>query len=188
MQTHTVENPGNKPYLDNEFQFDEEVYNPVITNSTKSNKETWKTLRWIWENLLIEEKEDYEGNKLIELLCAGAGIGEVILHTGAIHVLKYKEAMIGADWEHWNNSIYSTYEEHEQMIENTFWKPINLKDLSADSQLLSTTWATKKKDNGKYRARITARAFLQEDGVHYFSHSNDARVANELTIKFWSLF
>jgi hypothetical protein len=46
---------------------------------------------------LIEEKEDYEGNKLIELLCAGAGIGEVILHTGAIHVLKYKEAMIGAD-------------------------------------------------------------------------------------------
>jgi hypothetical protein len=40
-----------------------------------------------------------------------------------------------------------------------------------------------KKANGKYRARIIARGFLQEDGVHYFSHSTAAPVANELTIK-----
>jgi hypothetical protein len=45
---------------------------------------------------LIEEKEDYEGNKLIELLFGGTGIREGILRTIEIHVLKYKEAMIGA--------------------------------------------------------------------------------------------
>jgi hypothetical protein len=41
----------------------------------------------------------------------------------------------------------------------------------------------KKKANGQYRARITARGFLQQDGIHYFSHSTSAPVANELTIK-----
>jgi hypothetical protein len=41
----------------------------------------------------------------------------------------------------------------------------------------------KKKTDGKYRASITTRDFLQEDGVHYFSHSNAARVTNELNIK-----
>jgi hypothetical protein len=38
----------------------------------------------------------------------------------------------------------------------------------------------KKKANGQYRGRITAQGFLQEDGIHYFSHSS---VANELTKK-----
>jgi hypothetical protein len=47
----------------------------------------------------------------------------------------------------------------------------------------STTWAMKKKANGKYRARITTRGFLQEDCVHYFSHSTASPVANELKIK-----
>jgi hypothetical protein len=41
--------------------------------------------------------------------------------------------------------------------------------------------AMKKKANGQYRARITAQGFLQEDGIHYFSHSTAAPVANELT-------
>jgi Reverse transcriptase (RNA-dependent DNA polymerase) len=56
-------------------------------------------------------------------------------------------------------------------------------DLPDNSKLLSTTWAMKKKVNGQYRGRITARGFLQEDGLHYFSHSTAAPVANELTIK-----
>jgi hypothetical protein len=41
----------------------------------------------------------------------------------------------------------------------------------------------KKKANGQYRARIIALGFLKEDGIHYFSHSTTAPVANELTIK-----
>jgi hypothetical protein len=95
--------------------------------------------------------------------------------------LKYKEAMRSADQEHWTNTIN---EEHERMIENKVWKTIKQKDLLADAKLISTTWVMKKKKaNGKYRARITARGFLQEDGVHYFSHSTAAPVANELTIK-----
>jgi hypothetical protein len=43
----------------------------------------------------------------------------------------------------------------------------------------------KKKANGKYSARITVRGFLQEDGVHYFSHSTAAPISYESTIKFY---
>jgi hypothetical protein len=131
------------------------------------------------KNLLIEEEENYEDNKLLEILCVGDGIGEVILHTNELHVLNYKEAMRVTDREHWTDSI----KEHERMIENKFWKPMKQKYLPADAKLLSTTWAMKKKANGKYRARITARGFLQEDGVHYFSHSTAVPVANEVKIK-----
>jgi hypothetical protein len=88
--------------------------------------------------------------------------------------------MRSADREHWTNAIN---EEHEIIIENKVWKRIKQKDLPADAKLLSTTWVMKKKANGKYRARITARGFLQEDSVHYFSHSTASPVANELTIE-----
>jgi hypothetical protein len=49
------------------------------------------------EYLLIDEKENYEDEKLIELFCVGAGIGEGILHTDDLHVLEYKVEMIGAN-------------------------------------------------------------------------------------------
>jgi hypothetical protein len=105
---------------------------------------------------LIEEEENYKDNKIIEMLCVSAGIREGILQTNELHVLKYKEAMRGTDREHWTNAMN---EEHKRMIENKVWKQIK-KDLPAGAKPLSTTWEMKKKANGKYRARITARGFL----------------------------
>jgi hypothetical protein len=61
------------------------------------------------------------------------------------------------------------------MNENKVWKPVKQNDLPANKKL-STIWTMKKNANGKYRARITTRGFLQEDGVNYFSQ-------NESTIK-----
>jgi hypothetical protein len=69
------------------------------------------------------------------------------------------------------------------MIDNKVWEPIKINQLPANAKLLSTTWAMKKKANSQFREQITARGFLQEDGIHYFSHSTAAPVANELTIK-----
>jgi hypothetical protein len=40
----------------------------------------------------------------------------------------------------------------------------------------------KKKANGQYCTKITARGFLHEHGLHYFSHSTTAPVASKLTI------
>ena len=133
------------------------------------------------ENLLLEEVDKkFKKDESIELLCVGAGIGEGILHTGELHVLKYKDAMAGNDRDHWKKAIG---EEHKRMVDNNVWEPVKIENLPSNAKLLSTTWAMKKKANGQYRARITARGFLQEDGIHYFSHSTAAPVANELTIK-----
>ena len=41
----------------------------------------------------------------------------------------------------------------------------------------------KKKANRDFRARITARGFLQEEGVHFRGDSTAAPVTNETTIK-----
>jgi hypothetical protein len=130
--------------------------------------------------LFEEEKEKPKNDNLIEMLCIGAGIRESILHTGELNVLNYKNAMAGDDPENWKKAIDK---EHERMIENKVWIPRKLKDLPENAKLLTTTWSMKKKANGQYRARITAQGFLQEDGIHYFSHSTAAPVANELTIK-----
>jgi hypothetical protein len=68
------------------------------------------------------------------------------------------------------------------MIEDN-WVPRKAKSLTINAKILAKTWAMKKKANGQYRSRITARGFLQEYRIHYFSHSMAAPVANELTIK-----
>jgi hypothetical protein len=114
------------------------------------------------------------------MICIGAELGEDILHTGELHVLNYKNAMAGDDRENWEKAIDK---EHERMIENKVWIPRNFKYLPVNAKELTTTWAMEKKANGQYRGRITAQGFLQEDGIHYFSHSTAAPVANELNIK-----
>ena len=114
------------------------------------------------------------------MILIGTGIGEGILHTGELHVMKFKDAMASADRDKQKLAIK---EEHERIVKNNVWTPVKLTNLPFDSKLLTTTWAMKKKANGQFRARITARGFLQEDGIHYFSHSTSAPVANELTIK-----
>jgi hypothetical protein len=54
----------------------------------------------------------------------------------------------------------SFLDEHEKTINSNVWKSVKLSDLPKDVKLLSTTWAIKKKENSKLRARITARGFL----------------------------
>ena len=41
----------------------------------------------------------------------------------------------------------------------------------------------KKKASGKYRARLTARGFEQQDGIHYDSSSIASPVVNDITIR-----
>eukprot|EP00957_Ditylum_brightwellii_P058847 4461753-Ditylum_brightwellii.AAC.1 len=41
----------------------------------------------------------------------------------------------------------------------------------------------KPKANGVKRARLTARGFEQEEGVHYYSHNLSAPVVHDMTIR-----
>jgi hypothetical protein len=68
------------------------------------------------------------------------------------------------------------------MKKHDVWKAIPKNRVPADSKVLSSTWAMKKKSNGTYRARLNARGFEQVDGEHYDSQTKAAPVVNEATI------
>jgi hypothetical protein len=47
----------------------------------------------------------------------------------------------------------------------------------------TTTWAMKKKPNGKYRAQTNAQGFEQHEGLHYDCLSTSSPVTNDTTIR-----
>jgi hypothetical protein len=49
--------------------------------------------------------------------------------------------------------------------------------------VLSTTRVMRKKANGRYKARITAREFEQRDGEHFDSNKKKSSVVNDTTIR-----
>ncbi len=79
-----------------------------------------------------------------EIILIGAGIGEGIKHTAELHVLN---AMTGPDKDQWEKAIA---EEHDRMVENKVWVPIEHKNIDKNVKILSSTWAMKKKANGQF--------------------------------------
>ena len=50
------------------------------------------------------------------------------------------------------------------------------------AKILTSTWAMKKKTNGRLRGRLNARGYEQIDGEHYFGDSISAPVTNAVTV------
>jgi hypothetical protein len=80
--TNIIDIP-NMPYM---------VIENILNNNPEFEQDNDKN-----ENGVLEIYNTFSSNEFIELLCVGAGIGEGILHTGELHVLKYKDAMNGKD-------------------------------------------------------------------------------------------
>ena len=51
-----------------------------------------------------------------------------------------------------------------------------------DAKVLTSTWAMKKKSNGKFRATVNARGYEQVNGIHYDADSMAAPAVNKITI------
>ena len=49
--------------------------------------------------------------------------------------------------------------------------------------MLTSTWAMKKKSNGRLRARINGRGYEQIDGIKYESNNIHAPVTNDTTVR-----
>jgi hypothetical protein len=85
-------------------------------------------------------------------------------NTHELHVMTNDQAMRSDDKEHWEKSVDK---EHNSMEKHKVFQATSIKDLPKDAKILTSTWACKKKPNGVYRARVTARGYEQIDGIHY---------------------
>jgi hypothetical protein len=114
----------------------------------------------------------------------GAGLGGGFKNTAELHVMKYNDAMKTKDADKWQVAVE---EEHERMVENNVWNPVEKDEIPEGAKVLTSTWAMKKKASGKYRARLNARGFEQVDGVHCDKNTKAAPVTNEITIRIVSI-
>jgi Reverse transcriptase (RNA-dependent DNA polymerase) len=119
-------------------------------------------------------------NKINDMAFVGAGIGGGFENTTELHVMKYDAAMKSPDAGQWKRSVQ---EEHDRMVDNEVWTPVPKTEVPADAKVLTTTWAMKKKANGKYRARLNCRGFEQVPGLHYDPKSIAAPVVTMMTIR-----
>jgi Reverse transcriptase (RNA-dependent DNA polymerase) len=102
-----------------------------------------------------------------EVTCIGGGIGGGFVNTNELQAMKYQQAMETEDKEQWTLAVK---EEHASSV---------LKS----AKIITSTWAKKKKSNGVFCARLAARGFQQQDGVHYDSSNTSSPVVNDITIR-----
>jgi hypothetical protein len=116
-------------------------------------------------SLLLDEN-DYEDceEEDEEIACVGAGLGGGFQSTKELHVMKYKQAMKTKDKDMWTEAVF---EEHDRMVKREVWRTELKKDVTKVAKILTSTWATKKKASGGYRARLNARGYEQVDGQHF---------------------
>ena len=93
--------------------------------------------------------------------------------------MKYQEAVNGPDGEAWREEIEN---EHDRMVKNNVILPIDRKDLPEGVKPIDSTWACKKKSNGKLRGRLNARGFKQKEGQDYIEESIHAPVTQKTTV------
>ena len=110
----------------------------------------------------------------------GAGIGGGFTNAQELRPMKYNEAMSMPDADKWAEAVE---EEYKRMLDNKVWTVVDRSEVPKGAKVLSSTWAMKKKSNGKHRARIYARGFEQIDGQHYDENDKAAPVVNEMTIR-----
>ena len=130
-----------------------------------------------YEELFDEVDEDENEG---EWGMVGAGLGGGFDVTTELHVMKYKQAMKSVDKIDW---IKAVDEEHKRMMDHQVWEAVPKGKIKKGGKVLTSTWAMKKKANGKFRARLNARGYEQVDGVHYDEDTKSAPVTNDITIR-----
>jgi hypothetical protein len=116
----------------------------------------------------------------LEIQAVGAGLGGGFEHTDELKVMNYKQAMKSADAHLWVQEIKKEYERFEKF---GVFTPVSKKDVPKDAKVMTTTWAMKKKTNGKLRGRLNARGCEQVEGAHYMPDSIAAPVTNPTTVR-----
>jgi hypothetical protein len=69
------------------------------------------------------------------------------------------------------------------MMKHNVFQEVPIYKLSEGANILTSTWAMKKKSNGTFISRMNATGFQQIYGEHYDSTSIASPVANEFAIR-----
>eukprot|EP00957_Ditylum_brightwellii_P160041 12182554-Ditylum_brightwellii.AAC.1 len=73
--------------------------------------------------------------------------------------------------------------EHDSFVKYKVWKPVPEDEVPEDAKVLTSMWAMKPKPNGIKRARLNARGFDQQEGLHYLAKFLSAPVVCDITIR-----
>jgi Reverse transcriptase (RNA-dependent DNA polymerase) len=114
-----------------------------------------------------------------EVCLVGVGLGGGFINTMELHPMKYEQAMASPGAAEWAKAVDK---EHDRTVNAHVFKATPLSEVPDDATILTETWAMKKKSNGIFRARVTARGFEQIDGEHFDSSEIVAPVVSEITI------
>jgi hypothetical protein len=93
--------------------------------------------------------------------------------------MKYKQAMKTKDKDMWTEAVF---EEHDRMVKRQVWRTELKKDVPKGENIITSTWAMKKKASGRYRARLNAIGYEQVDGQHFDSTNISSPFTNDATI------
>ena len=95
-------------------------------------------------------------------------------------MVKYNDAVATKDKEKWDIAVE---EDYKKMKKYNVCTPIKLKDVPAESKILTYTWDIKKKISRVHIARMNARGYEKIYGVNYESANISSPVTNDKSIK-----
>ena len=103
-----------------------------------------------------------------------------LVHIEGDHIepKTYTQAVNNHDSEFWKDAIKSEY---DNIKKRDVWKVISESDMKRGMKPLGTKWVLKKKNDGRYRARLVVQGFAQVPGVDF--EDSHAPVANDVTIR-----
>ena len=140
------------------------------TDTTAAEEQLLETSKDMYKCGLISKKE---------FALVGAALLGGFQNTKDLKPMTYNEAMAKGPKDQWLKAI----EEEERRMRDGVWVPIKIADLRANDKVIDTTWAMKRKANGVLRARLVARGFKQEAGLHYNPDDLGAPVVTDTTIR-----
>ena len=110
--------------------------------------------------------------------CVGMAVGSGIDNTNELNVLGYEEVMATTD--NWEASVGC---EHELIVKNDVWEVVDSDKVPPGADIIDSMWVIKKKLNGEYWVRLTARGFKQTQGKSFIHHDILLHVMHDIMVR-----
>ena len=123
---------------------------------------------------------DEELHEIINQEVAGVGVGASFENTQELHTITFNKVMKSLYKKQWQEAIE---EEYNKMNKYGVLKPVATTQVERNARIFLSEWVMKKKPNGTYRTRITAKEYEQIDGEHFDEHSIAVPMVDDLTIR-----